>query len=454
VSAKGDASDSNSRDVVVVGGGPAGLAAAAGCVAAGRSVLLVDAMPKVGGPIWRDGSSKQVAQRERLIERILSGRGEIMTNTQVVGVDHEGKLLIRQDANTQRVVASRILLATGSREFFVPFPGWTLPQVCGVGGLQVMAKAGLSLQKKRVVVAGTGPLLLACAEQMVRAGATLVAIVEQASMRKLLPFAAYLAAFEPARAWQGLHYRAKTFRAPFYSGAWIARALGQEALEAVHVHFDAGVPTKSLAADFLACAYGLVANTELAQALGCNVVAGRVVVDDSYQTTKHGVYACGEVTRVGGLEKALFEGEAAAAAICGRASDQKSRKRRFHSQQRFIKRLEHTFALHPAILHLSDGATTVCRCEGVSWQTIADYRHAHKHGDARSLRLGTRCGMGRCQGRICGPFLERSFGQAPNSPSFPLTPTPLHVLGSQGPHGHGRDLISLYLEPQVAALSE
>ena len=176
--------------------------------------------------------------------------------------------------------------------------------------------------------------------------------------------------------------------------------------------------THTIDCDYLACGYGLVPNPELAMSLGCAITPATQAVqtDTCQQTTVPGVYCAGEGTGVGGVDKALAEGRIAGLAAAGRqdlALPHISTRSRW---QGFARRLARAFALRPDIRALADDSTVVCRCEDVC------HGELRQHDSWRSAKLHTRCGMGPCQGRICGSATATLYGWRPESVRVPITP--------------------------------
>src|SRR5699024_2352635 len=154
------------------GAGPAGLYAVMEISERRRNALMVDDNPQAGGQIWRDGpNAKQTSDAARFKAVLKRKRVEILTGTRVVGVAGERTLLLETADESMRVTYRTLILCTGAREFMLPFPGWTLPGVTGAGGLQALIKSGYDISGQRVVIAGSGPLLLATAQQVRQAGA-------------------------------------------------------------------------------------------------------------------------------------------------------------------------------------------------------------------------------------------------------------------------------------------
>src|SRR5262249_53623384 len=168
-------------DIVVVGGGPAGIAAAVCAVESGASVLVVDDNPGLGGQIWRgEERNSSIREAQRWRERLANSEAEILPGFRVIDQSAPGVLVAESFDQVHEIAYSKLILCTGARERFLPFPGWTLPNVMGAGGLQAMVKSGIEIKGKSVVVAGTGPLLLPVAAYLREHGAQVRLIAEQA----------------------------------------------------------------------------------------------------------------------------------------------------------------------------------------------------------------------------------------------------------------------------------
>src|SRR5579884_2628526 len=165
------------RRIVVVGAGPAGLAAASAAAESGGSVTVLDDNPAAGGQIWR---GKPAADAMRWLARFETSGAQLCSATQVVAPAGMRCLLAEQNGRPKRFEYDQLILATGARELLLPFPGWTLPGVTGAGGLQALVRSGLPARGKRVVLCGTGPLLLAVGAHLRELGARVEAIAEQA----------------------------------------------------------------------------------------------------------------------------------------------------------------------------------------------------------------------------------------------------------------------------------
>jgi len=177
-----------------------------------------------------------------------------------------------------------------------------------------------------------------------------------------------------------------------------------------------------LEVDLLACGFGLVPNLDLAQLLGCAVEAERVRVDPFLRTSINGVFAAGESAGIGGVDKALAEGRIAGLTAVGREAEAALLLPAAGRLRAWGGALEAAYALRPELRHLAEADTVVCRCEDVTYGQLAGCARG------RDARLHTRCGMGRCQGRTCGPATQFLFGWGPGGPRQPLVPTRLADL--------------------------
>ena len=231
-----------------------------------------------------------------------------------------------------------------------------------------------------------------------KSGARLVAVVEQAPLGRMLSFLKRY----PSKLPQAIVLRASLLGVPYRSGVWVTRfAAGQATLS----------DGRTLSVDYLATGYGLVPNMEVAQHLGCRIDDGYVAVNSRQMTTVDGVYCAGEPTGIGGLDKALEEGARAGGATI-----------RSGKTGAFVRDLAEAFALNPELYDLATPDTVICRCEGVRKADCQPFR------EWRDAKLQTRCGMGACQGRLCGPIAQRLFGWTPSSVRPPLVPVPARLL--------------------------
>jgi NADPH-dependent 2,4-dienoyl-CoA reductase/sulfur reductase-like enzyme len=374
--------------IIIVGAGPAGIAAAKAASKTEASVLVIDDNHGAGGQIWR-GSEIELPC-------------EFLSAARVIDGDAGKRQITVERSGVFKLSYTKLILCTGARELFLPFPGWTLPNVFGVGGLQALAKSGLDVRGKRIVVAGSGPLLLAVAAYLQDHGAVVPVIAEQASWTSLAQFGVALLR-HPAKVRQAFAL-GRPLR--YLPNSWVTKASGVEKLEAVT--FQDGQEERC---DYLAISYGFVPNTELAQLMGCRLNGPFVAVDEQQQTSVPGVYCAGEPTGLGGVDESLLEGEIA---VTGNGDRTKT--------SHFSRALNKAFSLRPELKTLAQRETIVCRCEDVTLGRLQEAR------SWREAKLHFRCGMGPCQGRICGPIVEHYFGWTPESVRPPIFSTKLENL--------------------------
>ncbi len=412
-------------NVVIVGAGPAGIAAACAACESGASVTLLDDNPKWGGQIGRaEKGAGHSPEAVRWFERLARAPNlQSHAGWTVIGVDPPNTLLV-VPADGERLVRmeyGRLILAVGARELFLPLPGWTLPGVFGAGGLQALVKGGWSIAERRIVVAGSGPLLLAVAAFLQQAGADVVLVAEQAPWRKVSRYALHLLLTQFAKFRQGVRLRGAVRSTPYRVGCWPVQIEGHTHVEQVVI--SDGIRRYREACDYVACGFGLIPNTELGELLGCERAGDHLRVDCWQRTSVAHVYAAGEVCGIAGVECALVEGQIAGFHAAGNDKMARRLLRKRDRLRQLALRLRQAFALRDELRTVPDPHTIVCRCEDVEFSQIRDC------GTFREARLQHRCGMGLCQGRLCGPASEFLFGWKDRSVRPPLYPIRLGALG-------------------------
>lgn len=392
-------------DVLVIGAGPAGIAAAVCARQAGARTILIDDGSGPGGQIWRPGArGGQTGLAGRWLHRLDTSGAAVLRSTAAVDLwagPSSGVVVLAEASGARfEITAHSVVLATGARERFLPFPGWTLPNVFGVGAAQALLKGGLLVSGRRVVVAGTGPLVLPVGAALARAGASLALVAEQAPPGRVARFAFGLWR-TPSLLAQATRYRAAFARTAYSMGTRVVAARGDSQVRAVTV--TDGRTAREIACDFLCVAFGLVPNTELARLAGCSMLGEYVKVDVCQATTVPNLYCAGEPTGVGGVELAIVEGEIAGRAAAGVSVDPRLPAHAARLRQR-VARLDRAFALPPEMQRMATPDTVVCRCEDVRLKDL------NPHWTPRQAKLYARVGMGTCQGRICGPALQSVMG--------------------------------------------
>ena len=385
-------------EVLVVGAGPAGMAAASRAAEKSASVTVIDDNPNPGGQIWREQHKHPHSpEASAWFEKIRSSKLDFFTSARVFQVPGPNVLLAETETGVCELRYSKLVLATGARERFLPFPGWTLPNVLGAGGLQALVKNGLPVKGKRIVIAGTGPLLLAVAGYLREQDAEILLIAEQASAARLARFGLRLIRHNRKRS-QAMRLRGDLKGIKYLTGCWPIAAQGIDKL--ISVTLKQGRRLQTIACDYLAYGFHLIPNLEVPVLLGCDLQNGFVRVDDYQATSLRDVLCAGELSGIGGLELSLVEGEIAGLAATARMNEARGLFSFRDRQRRFARLLNKTFELRSELKTLPQPDTVVCRCEDVPYESIC------RHRSWREAKLHTRCGMGPCQGRICGAALQ------------------------------------------------
>jgi len=182
---------------------------------------------------------------------------------------------------------------------------------------------------------------------------------------------------------------------------------------------------RTIECDYLAVAYGFWPNVELASYLRCQLQANAVKVDELQRTTVPHIYSAGEAAGLGGVDRALVEGQIAGYAAAGREPDAQALFAARSRTHVFARAMEETFTLRPEVQALAEPHTIVCRCEDVTFERM-------RSADSwRAAKLHTRCGMGPCQGRICGPVVQHLFCWRMESIRLPVFPARIGSLISK-----------------------
>ena len=425
-------------DVVIVGAGPAGLAAACAARSCGLTVTLLDEQAAPGGQLLRNVESPLAQalmdprEREaglRLVEDFRGSGATYVPRAVVWGM--EGRYLsFSVDNVPQRLSAANVILAPGGMERPVPFPGWTLPGVMGAGGADILLRSGGSLTADKdapVVLAGNGPLLLLLAGHLLDAGVRIAAWLDTGSLsQRLLSGAAMPAALlDPPYLGKGLRMALRVLRGgvPVIRNARDIRALGADSLE--KVSYAAKGETRELPAAVLLRHEGIIPRVQICNALGARLRWDRVQrcwypdVDANGRTSLDGLYVAGDGAYVHGGDASRLKGWLAgidAARRLGVISPAEAGRRAAGARRQLaVLRaargfLRYVFAPDPKIFDVPD-ETLVCRCECVSAGAI---RKAVAEGfhEVNEVKRVTRCGMGQCQGRMCGPALAEITARA------------------------------------------
>lgn len=457
-------------DLLVIGGGPAGLAAARAAALHGVDVVLLDERDHLGGQYFKQRSVAAPNDRPRDAQMIaganLIGAVErlgvrIHTQAIVWGAFRPLELAVVLDGQSVLFRPKRLILATGAFERAVPMPGWTLPGVMTTGAAQTLLRSHGLAAGKRILIAGNGPLNFQLAHELIEAGANVVAVAETAPRPGLRSVAATVGMLNaPALAARGLGYVARILNsgAKIHYGSILTRIEGETCARRAYIsRLDAAgslIPGSAAGydADLVCMGFGLQPASELARLLGCeqffDPVRGTFVVraDADGATSVPGVAVAGDGGGMVGAQAALAQGwiaGCAAAQALGRdptgsiLSETSRQRRRLRRHEQFQASLWQLFR-GPRLHHqLADQDTRICRCENV---TLAEIVRELDGGitTVGALKRATRAGMGRCQGRYCGPVLANLLAektQVPVSdaltfaPRPPVRPVPVGAIG-------------------------
>jgi D-hydroxyproline dehydrogenase subunit alpha len=427
-------------ELAVIGGGPAGVRAALSAAETGANVVLVDGYAQPGGQYFRqlpadfhaDDRTQHQAQASSLLAKLRESRVRVISNATVWGAfparDGAGwELGLYGPSAPATLAANALILATGAYDRPIAFPGWTLPGVMTAGAAQTLLKSQRVLPGRRVLLSGTGPLQLAVAASLVRAGAEVCGVLEGSpfGISNVRQANAMWGQWERLR--EGWGYLRALRKVSYRFGWSVIEARGSEQVEeAVIARLDAEwrpIPgtEQTLRVDTILLGYGFIPSTQLSRLLGCGheydlrrggYVPGR---DESMQTSLPGVYMAGDGAGIGGAELSALEGQVAGYSAAGflgclTAGGVTERvaplRKRLARERRFAAMLRQFYTPGPGIFELAHDDTLVCRCEEV---TVGDIRAAAADGvrSMTELKALTRLGMGNCQGRICGELAAR-----------------------------------------------
>ncbi len=467
-------------DVLVVGGGPAGISAARAAADAGLRVVLADERPTLGGQIFKQpgpgfrvtevaAMDRQFRYGRRLIDSVDGSDVDVRLRTGVVAVEDGNAILVTEGEPARTLSPRRLILAPGAHDRPVAFPGWTLPGVITAGGLQTLAKTQRVLPGQRILFAGAGPVALAFPAQLAHYGANIVLALEAGPSPRLRD-AVHIARAVPGNTvllLDAARYRAGLLkhRIPLRYGRIVVRAEGKGTVQrVVHAAVDADwrvLPgtEQSIDVDVLCIGYGFVPSLELLRLTGCAFdydedLGGHVVRRDDWQRTSvDGVYAAGDGAGVEGSFVAIDEGTIAglAAAIdAGAITAKVAAALAAPARQRILRRralsaaTSRMYRVGSGVFELSTEDTVICRCEAVRQRDVTAAIETTE--DINVVKAYTRAGMGPCQGKNCqrhvAALIARRYGReisgvAPATPRMPVRPVPISSIADHTIKGPG-----------------
>lgn len=436
--------------VLIVGGGPAGLSAAATLAEAGVDVALVEERSKLGGQFYKQpGPSRRVDLSQLdgqykagriLINRVVEAGVRVVQGVSVWGAFGPDFLIGEGQGASWVFRPSRLILATGAIEQAVPMPGWTLPGVMTTGAAQTLLRSSQVAPGQRVLLSGNGPLNLQVAAELTHAGVEVVALVEQADLRwwTTMVSISRLVTVAPGLVGKGMAYRAALARArvPVVDRSSLVEIRGSEKVDAAVVaRIDqSGHPVpgteREYSVDAICVGYGFIPSNEIPRALGCDhhldSHSGSLVTSctNTGRTSVDSVWVVGDAGQIRGAHNATSNGALAGWEILaelGAISAAKAKalgrpaKRKMRRHSKFQTRLLGVYNAPPLTTQLANDATVVCRCESVP---LRDLLMAFSSGatSAGAAKRVTRAGMGPCQGRYCTPSIVALAAQASGVP--------------------------------------
>ncbi len=446
-------------DAIVIGAGPAGLSAGASLGEMGLNVLVLDEQDLPGGQFFcniemapeqtffGDDYETGVA----LVERFRKSRAVYENRASVWQVNPDGKVLYSRSGRSRKIRGNYVIMATGAMERPLPFPGWDLAGVMGAGAVNRLAKQASLIPSDSMVIAGSGPLLLLEAAQLIRKGISITAILDTAPA---IPPASTVPHIPNALRridflWKGISLlrEIRSGNIPYYKGITDIRATGVNGLEAVEAR--SGSTSLQFKTGMLFIHFGVIPNTHIFRQAGCRMAWNNdlrywyPVCDEWGRTNFEHIFAVGDGARVSGGVAALYKGELSALEVARclgmisgderdtRAVPLKNKMRLDGYPRPFVDAL---YAPRPAFSF--ENNTVLCRCENI---TVGDVRKAVREGgrDLDEIKIMTRVGMGPCQGRMCGPALAEIVAEELSMPCEkigllnvrpPLKPVPLKEI--------------------------
>lgn len=470
----------NSFEAVVVGAGPAGLAAVEVLGSRGVKTVVIDEQPRPGGQILRQPPEKfRVASwmtsplyrktRQLLHRAVLKPGSAWLFSTSVLGLAREPdgrfRLWVQNERGCSAVTADAVLVASGCYERPMAFPGWTLPGVMGAGAIQAFVKSQQFVPGDRFVFAGSHPLQLVVADQLLAAGA------EVAGVFFTQPLSAAMAMMRHPRILvQGrlqlsetaaILRRLRRASIPVRFGTSIVRVDGTDEVEAATMapvdrggNLDRG-RSETVMCNRIGICYGFAASSELARQAGAEAFyrahdGGWLIRHDRwFESTVPRLFVAGEVTGLAGADASLYKGRLAGIGLARTlekvgdldASRQaRPARRALRRYEQFATRLNRMSRPPEGLASaLMTEETCICRCESVSYGDLRRVLAGHDHiRSANAVKLATRAGMGMCQGRLCGHNVMQLVSEARKTPvadvgsfqvQFPVKPLNMSLLG-------------------------
>jgi thioredoxin reductase/bacterioferritin-associated ferredoxin len=464
-------------DFIIIGGGPGGVAAAIKAARAGVSVTLLDENQQLGGQGFRqfekgfkvtdsETLGPDYEDGQKLLHQFNSMQDKIryLNNTLVWGIFKDRTLGLARNETSSSLRFKHLLVATGAYDRPVPFPGWTLPGVFTAGGAQKLIKSERVLPGENLLLAGTGPLQLVVADQILKAGGKIEAILEAGNVGKnwLQGLKGIWGNWDFLK--EGIGYLRSIQKAgvPILRRHIILEARGDgQVREAVIAKVDKNWrprlnTSRSVKVDAICLGYGLVSSTELTMLAECehkyDLRRGGYIPlrTANMETSVPGIYAVGDGAGVAGRKAAIEEGCIAGlsvARVLGCISRANAReqikpfRKRLNKINRFRKIIDDISMPRKGLYELASDDTIICRCEEVTLKQLKAAL-ADDTIQVNDFKRMTRMGMGSCEGRMCGPSVIEMMRHRLNAPAEEvgclrlrpsIKPVALGVLAAEKP---------------------
>ncbi|MCG8686240.1 MAG: FAD-dependent oxidoreductase [Desulfobacterales bacterium] len=456
-------------DIVIIGGGPAGMAAAVKAAQHNFKVILMEEMSSLGGKVLRNEAHEnskspanpiEVKTRQKLFQAIEENKEKIkiLTNTEVWSVTDQKVVQFHCKSQgafkTGTVRGKKLIVAVGATDKIIPFSGWHLPGVFTIGGLNTFVQRGI-VPGKNILVAGTGPLQIALAYHLVNAGARVKAIADVSTFKETFHSAlGILRNGGLGKLMLGLRYlfKIKGSKIPTHYSYIVKKAIGTDRVEGAEiVKVDKSwrpIPgtEKTIGVDTIATGFNLAPQTEITRMAGCNHTYndqfGYWMVDrnEKMETSVDGIFVAGDGADIKGYDAAIDEGRTAAIAACEQLgakplNNMASLQKKMKNHRGIGSEMSSAAKIRPGIFEVLTDDTIICRCEEIRYK---DIKSAVKQGarDVNDIKRRTRLGMGHCQGRFCGQVVNELIRQVSGEQVErktltvrpPLKPVPLKAI--------------------------
>ena len=450
-------------DVVIIGAGPAGMAAASTVAQKGLAVLLLDDQIAPGGQIYRGVERASESDQthlgseyfhgKSLVEEVRATGVEYLSGASVWQLSEEGEVAYSVGGRSTLVKPKKVILATGAMERPFPIAGWTLPGLMTGGAAQILLKTS-GLAAEGAVFAGCGPLLYLVVHQYLQAGVKITALLDTASGANRLPALKHLPAalsrFDLLA--KGLKWKQAIRKSGtrIVDGVTELRVEGGDVAEGISFRQGSG-GWQTLTTSHIFLHQGVVPNVNLSMSAGVahswceQQLCWRPEVDDFGASDKPAIYVAGDGSGISGALAAEASGRLAAlgvladlGAITPRARDEAAQpfRRVRHREEQIRPFLDSWFKPSADLRQPSDQATLVCRCEEVRAEDLKSVIGLGLKGP-NQVKSYCRAGMGPCQGRFCGLTVQEMIATQSGLPHEqvgyyrlrpPIKPLPLNEL--------------------------